>query len=98
MPDVFHLDHPVGSVLGRAAYQNGFTFSQNCTVGNNKGVFPIFGRNVRLFSGAKVLGSCVVGDDVDFAANSYVKDVDIPSGSIVFGESPNIVIKKKSNE
>lgn len=95
MPDVFHLDHPVGSVLGRAVYQDGFTFSQNCTVGNNKGVFPVFGKNVRLFSGAKVLGACVVGDNVDFSANSYVKDVDIPDDSIVFGVFPDLVIKRK---
>src|SRR5690606_14180963 len=28
LPDVFFLDHPVGSVLGRATYGNGFSFGQ----------------------------------------------------------------------
>lgn len=27
------------------------------------------------------------------SANTYIKDTDIPSGSIVFGQSPNLVIK-----
>lgn len=96
MPDVFHLDHPVGSVLGRATYGEGFTFSQLCTVGNNKGVFPVLGRNVIMYSGSKIIGSCNIGDNVDIAANTYVKDADIPSNSIVFGASPDLVIKGKT--
>ncbi|MEI3307782.1 MAG: hypothetical protein V8R48_02790 [Eggerthella lenta] len=27
-------------------------------------------------------------------ANAYVKDTDIPSGSIVFGQSPNLILKE----
>lgn len=98
MPSVFFLDHPVGSVMGRAVYGERFSFSQNCTVGNNKGIFPVFGKNVAMKSGAKVLGKCVVGDNVIFSANSYVKDTDIPGGSIVFGSSPDLVIKRASED
>ncbi len=95
MPKVFFLDHPVGSVLGRARYGEYFCFSQNCTVGGNKGIYPTLGKNVKMLSGAKVLGSSLVGDNVIFSANAYVKDFDIPSCSIVFGTSPHIVIKQK---
>lgn len=94
MPRVFMLDHPVGSVLGRAAYGEYFRFSQNCTVGNNHGIYPRFGANVTLMSGAKIVGACNVGDDVVIAANAYVKDADIPSHSLVFGTSPNLVIRR----
>ena len=38
LPRFFHLDHPVGSVMGRAKYGEGFSFGQNCTVGNNRGI------------------------------------------------------------
>jgi serine O-acetyltransferase len=93
MPRVFMLDHPVGSVLGRARYGEFFSFTQNCTVGNNHDLYPTFGRNVSLMSGAKVAGRCIVGDDVIIAANAFVKDTDIPPRSIVFGSSPNLVIK-----
>lgn len=95
MPSIFFLDHPVGSVIGRASYEDGFSFSQNCTVGNNKGRYPSFGKNVRMMSGAKVLGDCRIGHNVIISANTYIKDVEIPSFSIVFGSSPNIIIKRK---
>jgi len=96
MPKAFFLDHPVGAVLGRATYGEYFSFSQGCTVGNNKGVYPVIGKNVRMMSGSKILGKCIVGDHVMFSANTYIKDTDIPSCSIVFGNSPNLVIKRKN--
>lgn len=97
MPRVFHLDHPVGSVIGRASYGEGFTFAQLCTVGNNKGVFPKIGKNVQMLSGAKILGRCDIGDNVIISANSYIKDEDIPSDSLVFGSSPSLVIKPRKS-
>ncbi|OSM02054.1 hypothetical protein [Magnetofaba australis] len=93
MPKVFFLDHPAGSVLGRATYGERFAFSQGCTVGNNKGVFPVFGENIKMMSDSKVLGNCHIGNNVILAANTYIKDTDIPDNSIVFGSSPNLVIK-----
>lgn len=93
MPKVFFLDHPVGSVLGRAKYDEYFSFTQNCTVGNNKGVFPVIGRSVKMLSGSKILGHCHIGNDVIIAANTYIKDTDIPDCSMVFGSSPNLIIK-----
>lgn len=95
MPEAFHLDHPLGSVMGRATYGENFTFAQSCTVGNNKGVFPEIGRNVQMLSGSKVLGRCCIGDNVLIAANTYIKDADIPADSLVFGSSPNLVIKPR---
>ena len=41
LPDIFMLDHPLGSVIGRAKFGNYFAFSQNCTVGNNNDIFPV---------------------------------------------------------
>jgi serine O-acetyltransferase len=96
MPDVFFLDHPVGSVLGRATYGSHFSFSQNCTVGNNKGIFPSIGKNVQMMSGSKILGNCHIGDNVIVSANTYIKDTDIPENSLVFGSSPNLIIKQRT--
>ena len=93
LPETFFFDHPVGTVLGRAAYGNHFMFAQGVTVGNNKGAYPEFGDCVCLNSGAKVLGRCRIGDNVILAANAYVKDRDIPSGSIVFGQDRSLVVK-----
>ena len=93
LPATFFFDHPVGSVLGRAAYGDHFVFAQGVTVGNNNGVYPEFGECVALMSGAKVLGRCRVGRNVIVAANAYVKDRDIPDDSIVFGQDRGLVVR-----
>ncbi|MGX6642748.1 hypothetical protein [Legionella pneumophila] len=97
MPAIFMLDHPVGSVLGRAKYGDYFEFSQNCTVGNNKGVYPTIGNHVRMQSGAKIVGDCNIGNNVILAANTYVKDTNIEDNSVVFGSSPNLIVKPISS-
>ena len=95
LPAVFGLDHPVGSVIGRAKYSNFFYFTQNCTVGNNRGIYPVFGENVILLAGAMVIGSSHVGKNCIISAKAYVRDQDIPDNSLVFGQSPNLVIIRK---
>lgn len=93
MPKVFFLDHPVGSVIGRATYGEYFSFSQGCTVGNNKGNYPTIGKKVKMFSGSKILGNCKIEDNVIISANCYVKDEKISSYSLVFGSTPNLIVK-----
>ncbi|MFD1446452.1 transferase [Oceanobacillus profundus] len=98
LPDVFFLDHPVGTVMGRAKYANFFSFSQNCTVGNNKGVYPEFDKYVTMLSGSKVIGNTRIGENCIIAADTYIKDAVIPENSIVFGSSPHLVIQKRTKE
>ena len=93
LPDVWACDHPQGSVIGRAQYGDYFLFNQQCSVGNNRGLYPVLGNHITLMAGVSIFGDCHVGDYVIFSANSYIKDVDIPSCSIVFGQYPNYVIK-----
>ncbi len=93
LPSSFFLEHPVGTVLGRAKYQDGFMAYQNCTVGGNKGHYPTLGKNFKMMSGSKILGNSIVGDNVTLAANTYVKDTNIPEGATVFGSSPNLILK-----
>jgi len=98
MPNIFFLDHPYASILGRAQYKDYFIFQQNCTVGNNHGIYPTFGEYVWLFSNAAVIGDCNIGNNVFISIGAYVKDTDIPDNTIVFGKSPDLVIKSKSAE
>jgi serine O-acetyltransferase len=95
LPDIFMLDHPVGSVMGRAKYGNNFTFGQNCTVGNNRGIFPIIGESVILSAYSAILGDCNIGNNVTLGAGCIVKDCNIPENSLVFGQSPNLIVKPK---
>ena len=96
LPQIFFLDHPLSSVMGRAIYGNYFSFSQNCTVGNNKGFYPEIGENMRMMSGSKILGKCKISDNVIISADTYVKDTDIPPCSIVFGKSPDLSVVEKN--
>lgn len=98
LPEVFVFDHPLGAVMGRARYGNFFSFGQGCTVGNNHGSYPEFGESVFMLSDSKVVGDCRIGDFAIISANAFVKDEDIPSGSIVFGQSPHLVIKENRLE
>ncbi len=95
LPEFFMLDHPQGTVMGRAKYSNGLSFSQYSTVGNNNGIYPVIGENCRMCMNSAIIGNCNVGDNVTIGAGALVKDEDIPSNSLVFGQSPNLIIKKK---
>ena len=97
LPDFFTLNHQVGTVLGRATYSDGFSFIQNCTVGENFGKWPTIGQNVCMCAGSSIIGNSIIGDNVMVGANTIIKDEVVPSNVIVFGESPNLIIKKKKN-
>ena len=97
LPSVFTMGHPLGSVIGRAKFSKFFYFSQNCTVGNNHGIYPSFGENVILLAGATIIGKSHIGKNCLISANTYIKDQDVPDNSLVFGSSPNLSIKQKDD-
>lgn len=98
LPEHFFCDHPLGSVMGRAKYGDYFTFMQGCTVGNNKGIYPVIGDFITMNSNSSIIGNCHIRSYVVIGANACIKDEDIPDNCLVFGQSPNLVIKKRSNE
>ncbi len=99
LPDVFYFEHPLGSIFGRGHYGNYFSAMQGCTVGGNRDrltgkiIYPVIGEHVQMFSNSKIIGNSKIGNNVKIAANTYVKDMDIPDNATVFGMSPNITIK-----
>ena len=95
LPEIFMLDHPVGTVIGRAQFGSYFSFTQNCTIGNNKGIYPVIGEYVTVSAGSMILGNSKIGNNVILGAGTCIKDDDIPDDSIVFGSSPNLIIKKR---
>lgn len=95
LPEFWGLEHPMSSVLGRAKYSNGFFFYQGCTVGGNKGKYPEMGKNVILYSNVTVLGDSKIGNNVVISTGTTIKDENIPDNCLVFGTSPNLIIKQK---
>lgn len=95
MPDIFTLVHPVGTVLGRASYSDYFCAYQNVSVGSDlEGNRPSFGKGVVMFGGSRVIGNSIVGDNCFISLGSSVISETIPSNSLVFGNSPDLIIKK----
>ena len=94
LPDIFYLQHPVGTVLGRAKYANYFFAYQRCSVGGNIDlVYPTLGEGVVMYGGSALIGNCTVGENCWLSIGTIVKDQDLPPNSVVFGCSPQLAIK-----
>lgn len=63
---------------------------------NNLDKYAIIGKNVTMYANSSILGNCTVGDNVNIGAGAIVKNQDIPANSIVFGQSPNLIVKQKN--
>ena len=100
LPKQCGAEHPLGGGMGRAKYSNGFFFYQGCTVGGtfDKGGnihYPLIEENVKMYANSSILGKCHIGKNVLIGAGAMVKNQDVPDNSIVFGQSPNLIIKTK---
>lgn len=91
LPSVFLLVHPLGTVLGRAAYNDHLLVYQRCGVGSNRDIYPQLGRHLTLRPGSAVLGRCNVGDNVTIAAESLVLDRDIADNTTYIGNPRDMV-------
>ena len=99
LPEHFGAEHPLGAVMGRAKYRNGFFFYQGCTVGGTHDkhgnlFYPELGENVHMYSNSSILGNCHIGNNVNIGAGCIVKNQDVPDNCTVFGQSPNLIIKQ----
>ncbi len=99
LPQIFSAEHPLASVMGRAKYSDGFFFYQGCTVGGTSdkegnNFYPVLEENIIMYANSSILGRCHIGRNVQIGAGALVKNQDVPADSIVFGQSPNLVIKQ----
>ena len=102
LPEHFIVEHPIGSVLGKAEYGDYFSIYQGVTVGERlKGdivSWPKLGNHVIMFANSSVIGDCNIGNWVIISAESFIKNEDIPNCSVVYGKSPELVIKQYEKE
>lgn len=102
LPEIFSAEHPLGSVVGRATMSDYLFLYQGTTIGGNRknGVlsYPIIGDHVLMYANSKILGNAHIGNNVIIAANTMVIDEDVPDNSLVFGQSPNLIIKQKTED
>ena len=93
LPDIFCFNHAVGIVIGRAEFNNYLCVYQNCTIAGSSDHYPILGEGVALYAGASVIGKTHIGNNCHIAAQTCIKDSDIPDNSVVFGSYPNYQTK-----
>lgn len=97
LPDHFIVEHPLSSVLGKGKYGDYLSIYQGATVGESLNKdnteWPILGHHVTMFAHASVIGRCNIGNWVILSSDAKVKNQDIPDYSIVYGQSPNLVVK-----
>ena len=102
LPEHFLCEHPLGSVLGKAVYGDWFLVYQGTTVGgsisNGEVCYPTIGDNVIMFSNSSLLGKTYIGNNVMISAGSRIINQEVPDNAIVFGESPNLIIKHRDEQ
>jgi serine O-acetyltransferase len=102
LPNIFLLVHPLGTVIGRAKFDNYAVIYQNVTIGGvrEKNIlkYPEFGKGVILYSGSSIVGNCKIGNNVTFAANTKIVNKNISNNKLVLGIYPNNrVVKNEKN-
>lgn len=98
MPEIFLLVHPLGTIIGRAKFDNYLVIYQNVTVGgvhsvNNSIQYPSFGKGVILYSKTSVLGNAHISDNTIIGANTSIIGKDYPQNSLIIGSYPNNIVK-----
>lgn len=90
LPSIFALVHPVGTVLGRASYDDYFCSFQNVNVGADFDEnHPVIGKGVVMYGGARVIGTARIGDNCIISAGCSVIGGEVPDDQIAFGQHPN---------
>lgn len=84
MPDIFLIFHGVGTMLGKADYNDFFVVLHGCTVGSHKGKYPTFGKGVSLAANSSVIGDCNIGNRAVISTRTTVFKKTIPYDNTAF--------------
>lgn len=84
MPDIFLLFHSSGTMLGKAAYADYFVALQGCTVGSQKGQYPVFGKGVSLTANSSVIGNCSIGNRCTISTRTTLFQKNMPDDHTAF--------------
>lgn len=84
MPELFHLENPVGSVLGQATFGNYLVVYQGVSVGGDlKLRYPTLGEGVALLANSSVIGGATIGSNSAIGAGVMIYGKSIPDGSAI---------------
>ena len=95
LPDIFLVFHGVGTMLGKAAYNDYFVVMQGCTVGSHKDKYPVFGKGVSLTANSSVIGNCNIGDRCSISTGTILFEKDLKNGETAFVNKHTGLIETK---
>ena len=98
MPEIFLLNHALGTVLGNSTYGNRLVVSQNVTVGRVGIDRPTIGDNVVLYPGAKVTGRATIGDNAVLSAMTIVHNAEVPKDTVAFMNGGELAFKPRRRD
>lgn len=96
MPDLFLLNHPMGSVIGNAKYADGLCISQNVTVNTNPDL--CFGQGVYIGAGASVIGNKPIGNRVSIGTNVLIHNQSIEDDHTCICDGGKMVIRLRKSD
>lgn len=84
------VEHGWSMVIDAAKVGKNLWINQNVTIGWGRGGQPIIGDNVRIGTGAIVIGGITIGNNVNIGANAIVVN-DVPDNCTVCSSKAQIV-------
>lgn len=88
-PGLF-IQHGFSTIVGVESMGSNCWINQQVTVGHTDKGRPKIGNNVKIMTGAKVLGNVTIGDNVIIGAGTIIVK-DVPSDCVVVGSRAYIV-------
>ena len=90
--------HPQNIIIGSGSrIGHGCTIYQDVTIGQNRGMYPVIGSEVIIYSGVKIIGPVNVGKGSIIGANAVVT-TDIPENAIVGGIPAKVIRLKGADD
>ena len=90
-----YIEHGFGTIIMAKEIGKNCTIFHQVTIGYEKGKCPTLGDNVRIFTGAIVIGGIKLGNNCTVGANSVVTK-DVPENCTVAGVPARIIKRKES--
>lgn len=97
LPDIFLIFHGVGTILGKAVYSDYFVAYQGCTVGINRGKYPVMNGAVFMAAHASLLGDCHVGNNVSISSHTALLDTNINDNIVAFRNTEGALIFQQTS-
>lgn len=96
LPDIFLVFHGVGTMLGKAHYDDYFIAMQGCTIGANRGSYPVLGKGVSLTANSSIIGNCKIGNNCTINTGTLLLDMDLEDNHVAYHNKKGEIESKLS--